>query len=371
LVFTLQLLAADGDVDPSFKSPLTANHLVWCVAEQPDGKLLVGGEEMRPDGATRAFLLRLRPDGRLDRSFRVRWRKSEAERVVRVRIREDGNITMVGNMPPLNRVTAYDGSGGYGNVAVLNKRGRPVRTYSPQRGIGNPWNAPIAPDGTVYFETSYPIMMGAIGSLNPSGQTNSLRPLGKWCNAAFLRVLDDGRVAGGYVEGGGGYRTYLIGTSYVRVLSGGIIDVQLGPTNTVYYAGSLQLGDYRAVWRSGMIRTTSAGKVDPSFNFSFPVIGTNSIATSLPRWSVQAFARDPLERITFVAVCGYLDEPRQYFVGRVLADGSPDTSFTMSNGPEGTLTGLLRTRGGDIVVWGQFGSFNGVASPGVVRLQSE
>src|SRR5689334_4174643 len=90
LLCAFRVFAAAGGVDVSFSSPLTTNHFVWSVAEQNDGKLIVGGAETISPGLTRAFLVRLFPDGRPDKSFRVRF--EDALNVRRVCLRGDGAI---------------------------------------------------------------------------------------------------------------------------------------------------------------------------------------------------------------------------------------------------------------------------------------
>jgi hypothetical protein len=162
--------------------------------------------------------------------------------------------------------------------------------------------------------------------------------------------------------------------TYIPLSAGGVVEVTTGPGNTLYYVGSLALGDTSGVWRKGVVRTLRNGALDASFNFAFPGIGTNYVFTTNPYagWTVLSVARDTQERLTYAAY--YREDsgtPITYHVGRVLSDGSEDAVFDAGTGPDGATQGLLRTRNGGVLVWGGFRSFNGVPSPGLVRLKGE
>lgn len=63
-------LEADGSVDPYFTTPtLQSGWSTLTMAVQPDGKILVGGRFSTVNGVTRPHLARLYPDGELDESF--------------------------------------------------------------------------------------------------------------------------------------------------------------------------------------------------------------------------------------------------------------------------------------------------------------
>ena len=370
LLCAFRVFAAAGEVDVSFSSPLTTNHFVWSVAEQNDGKLIVGGAETVSPGLTRAFLLRLFPTGRLDKSFRVRF--EDALNVMRVRLRNDGAIVALGQLQTLNRLAPDFISSGNGpvNVTVLNAHGRPLRAYRPERDVTTPWNAAIAPDGTVYFE-GFSGLNGIIRSLDRNGNTNAPIVLPRYFTPWTLRVLDDGTLVGTWTEYPSG--SYLLNT-FIPLRAGGVVDVMMGRSNTLYYIGSLALGDTSGVWRKGVVRTSRNGALDASFNFAFPGVGTNYIFTTNPYagWTVLSIARDAQERLTYAAY--YREDygmPITYHVARVLSDGSEDATFDAGTGADGATQGVLRTRDGGVLVWGGFVSFNGMTSPGLARLKSE
>lgn len=65
----LARLKSDGAVDTSFNPPGQTDGAVWCMVQQSDGKILVGGAFHHLLGAERQGLARLTPDGLIDASF--------------------------------------------------------------------------------------------------------------------------------------------------------------------------------------------------------------------------------------------------------------------------------------------------------------
>ena len=62
-------LKADGSLDSGFDTSTGANSLVYAVALQPDGKVLIGGWFTKVDDVTRNYIARLNADGSLDTTF--------------------------------------------------------------------------------------------------------------------------------------------------------------------------------------------------------------------------------------------------------------------------------------------------------------
>jgi uncharacterized delta-60 repeat protein len=87
-------LNADGSVDTTFKPGAGPNTGVRCLALQPDGKILMGGIFTSVDGAPRGRVARLNPDGSLDARFDPGEGASEVVRWVVPQA--DGNVLVVG-----------------------------------------------------------------------------------------------------------------------------------------------------------------------------------------------------------------------------------------------------------------------------------
>ena len=62
-------LNGDGTLDNTFNPGVGANGTVWCVALQPDGKVLIGGEFTSVNGTNCNYIARLGTNGVLDATF--------------------------------------------------------------------------------------------------------------------------------------------------------------------------------------------------------------------------------------------------------------------------------------------------------------
>src|SRR5262249_59371666 len=62
-------LNPDGTLDPSFDASAQARNIVFCLALQPDGKILLGGSFSQINGQPLGGIARLNPDGTLDPDF--------------------------------------------------------------------------------------------------------------------------------------------------------------------------------------------------------------------------------------------------------------------------------------------------------------
>jgi uncharacterized delta-60 repeat protein len=93
-------LSADGSLDTSFAPVSGADNSIRGMALQPDGRLLIGGQFSTFDGAGRAGIARLMPDGTLDLSFEPGTGTDEEVRSVAVQT--DGKILIGGDFENYN-----------------------------------------------------------------------------------------------------------------------------------------------------------------------------------------------------------------------------------------------------------------------------
>lgn len=90
-------VSADGTLDTSFNP--SPNDLVYCIAVQPDGKILFGGRfnNLSPNGAVyatfRYYIARLNANGSLDASFDPEL----SDPVVSLSVQADGKVLLGGN----------------------------------------------------------------------------------------------------------------------------------------------------------------------------------------------------------------------------------------------------------------------------------
>ena len=95
-------LNSNGSIDTTFNSPWSADDIhINSIALQPDGKILLTGYwASMPDGGALSRLVRLDPEGTLDRTFLARVDRTNFRNLIIVQ--PDGKIVMAGNFDTAN-----------------------------------------------------------------------------------------------------------------------------------------------------------------------------------------------------------------------------------------------------------------------------
>ena len=355
-------LLPDGEVDTSFSPREGPDADVTALAVQPDGKVLIAGAFANVAGAPRAGLARLNADGSLDPSFdpSLGVRNTNGTAFVRVLLpQSDGSVWVGGTFTHVgNR---------YGqHLAKLLTNGVVDTTFtSPFRASALvPWPNPTRDASAVY---------------------------------SLVKQPDGQLVAGGtfYVSVG----TYISAqVSVVRLSQTGLVDSSSTNTmRTIDVAYSLALTpegkilvggayvtNWVAVWRLG-----TNGATDAAFRIrNAPTISLSGYSSEVRQLLVQPDGRILFSAAIFVMGSGgpfkgpsSLDH---VIVGRLLADGTWDSSFTSltcatpllrqtgpfwfnsptfvsSLGPELMVPSMALTRQPDgvLVLAGAFDSING------------
>jgi uncharacterized delta-60 repeat protein len=312
-------LLPDGEVDTSFSPREGPDADVTALAVQPDGKVLIAGAFANVAGAPRAGLARLNADGSLDPSFdpSLGVRNTNGTAFVRVLLpQSDGSVWVGGTFTHVgNR---------YGqHLAKLLTNGVVDTTFtSPFRASALvPWPNPTRDASAVY---------------------------------SLVKQPDGQLVAGGtfYVSVG----TYISAqVSVVRLSQTGLVDSSSTNTmRTIDVAYSLALTpegkilvggayvtNWVAVWRLG-----TNGATDAAFRIrNAPTISLSGYSSEVRQLLVQPDGRILFSAAIFVMGSGgpfkgpsSLDH---VIVGRLLADGTWDSSFTSLT----CATPLLRQTG--------------------------
>ena len=93
-------LNADGSLDTSFNPDLGAIGWVYSIAQQPDGRIIIGGEFTSVDGVERNHIARLNVDGSLDDYFDPGEGTNASVKVVKMQ--DDGRILIGGEFDRYN-----------------------------------------------------------------------------------------------------------------------------------------------------------------------------------------------------------------------------------------------------------------------------
>ncbi|MBX3732906.1 MAG: hypothetical protein KF791_09965 [Verrucomicrobiae bacterium] len=129
---TLMRLQSDGGVDESF-GVLDLNGAVKEVLVQADGRILVGGTFTRFNGESRAYLVRLLPDGSMDSSFQPKGGPTSnfVVAILSLAQQSDGRILMGGLFRKVDGLAMT-------NLARLNVDGTYDPTFRLSRGASGP-----------------------------------------------------------------------------------------------------------------------------------------------------------------------------------------------------------------------------------------
>ncbi len=313
-VLGLIRLNSNGSIDPTFDVGSGVNGAVNTIAQQADGKLLVGGKFSTFNGVAANNLIRLNTDGSLDRSFTPAAidisSGTDVRGVLQLVVQSDGKILVVTAFKPLVRLLPETGAAdtGFNQVASLQ---------------------------------------------SPAGTAADVFP-------RFLTLDPIGRIVACDTAG------------VFRILANGLCD-----STVPRYAAAAPAGCYAACQADGtilvanptyssegLVRLTSALAVDPSFhadlNFTAP-----SSSTAAPPFAVAADGKIWVAG-SFTRAGGL---PR-YCFARFNADGTIDATYRPAGGPDsnGVLNSVVVQPDGKPIVVGTMTYFAAQSRRYVTRL---
>jgi uncharacterized delta-60 repeat protein len=145
---SLVRLTTNGTPDSNFISGFTSNALVYALAVQPDGRIIVGGNFTNYAGQLRHHIVRLHADGALDMSFNA----SLSGTAHRLALQRDGKILVAGS-----RLME---AGSQGGIVRLLADGAPDSTFESGPVGWDPIVLPelvmaLAPDGDIYIGNGF------------------------------------------------------------------------------------------------------------------------------------------------------------------------------------------------------------------------
>ncbi len=310
--------AQSGTIDPAFSPGGGANNRVFAMAQQPDGRQVLGGSFTNYNGTAINRLVRVTRTGLLDNTFSTGTGPNG--QVTAIAVDHSGRILIGGSFSMYNGVQRA-------RLARLNTDGTLDASFDIGTGMaGGVVNAiAVQPDGRV-------VVVGAFSGFNGSPQNK------------VVRLHPDGSRDASFNTG-------------------------TGPNNTVYAVsidadGRTLIGGAFAtvngVSRPGIARLTTTGAVDASFD---PGAGVNN--------SVYAIAQQRDGRILIGGVfTNYNGSTPAGRIARLHRDGSYDTSFNTGTGFNSWVYTLTLQGDGKVLAGGDFTSYNGSGHNRLVRLNT-
>lgn len=322
---TATLVAAPGNIDPSFVPAAATFGLARSISTQPDGKIIIGGDFYDVEGVgTHDRLARLNTNGSLDSSFTPPADLSSG--VYSTALQPDGRLIVGG------RFSDVDGTGTRNYLVRLESNGLLDTSFNPPDLNSGIFSIALQPDGRIivggrFFETDPPYARNYVIRLESNGSldTSYNPPVDLSSTVVAICLQPDGKLVIG-----GGFREVTDNPNLnylVRLDFDGTLDTLFIPPadlNATVNSLSLQAdgkiivgGDFTGVGTADLgylIRLNSNGSLDSAFA---PPAGIDDRVSST---TIQTDGK-----IIVGGRFGGGESPS--FLTRLNSDGSRDDSF--------------------------------------------
>jgi uncharacterized delta-60 repeat protein len=356
-----------GQLDTSFNPSTGANNFVYATAVQTDGKIIIGGTFTSFNGIARNRIARLNADGSLDPSFNP---GTGADALVyTIAIQPDGKIVIGGSF------TSFNGSS-RNYIARLNADGSLDMSFNPGTGPdGNIWTVALQPDGKTIIGGAFSIYNGTtcgyIARLNIGGSLDGSFNTGTGADEVVSSavVQPDGKIV---IIGDFNGFNGITRRTVARLLSNGNLDTSLNMSAAL---GGLVSKEALAVQADGkiifgglvssnhgasgncIIRINPDGSLDTNFN---PGTGASG-----PVWTIKVL---PSGKIILGGEFWNFDGVSRKSIARLNVDGSLDLSFNPGTGADRFVFTTAVQPDGKIIIGGSFNNFNGTGRNSIARL---
>lgn len=362
-------LNTNGSLDANFIPGTGANILIYSMAIQSDGKIMIGGEFTSYNGTIRNRIARLNLDGSLDTSFNPGTGANDITNSIS--IQSDGKILIGGAFTNFNG-TAIN------RIARLNADGSRDASFNPTTGANNTIKSTVVQsDGKILIGGSFNTYNGTttnyIARLFSDGSIDSnfnLNGIGANSSVETIGVQSDGKIVIA------GYFTSYNGTTInrvARITTVGGLDATFNTTGTGasngIFCSAVQSDDkiiiggafttYNGTARGYIARLNADGSLDGGFSSS-----ANSAIYSI---AVQSDGK-----IVIVGNFTSYNGSSRNYITRLNTDGSIDAGFnTAGSGTNGAIFATAIQSDGKILIGGGFTSYNGTAINRIARLNTD
>lgn len=356
LLISLNGICQDGQLDPTFTPTTNFDSFIQVIAQQTDGKILIGG-----DFTDYQYVKRLNTDGSLDTSFNAP--AAFYAFMYSIVIQPDGKI-LAGGVGP-------------NDLVRLNMDGSLDSSFNAGTGIpfGRVAKIFLQDDGKIIIGGDFDEFSGTTISgmlrLNADGSIDPTFNLGlsAGTDVRDFDVQSDGKIIiGGLVPTGVIFKRF--GIDNMEDLSfnpGGtgtnddIYGVEVVENDKIIITGFFNR--YNNIARNQMARLNSDGTLDTSFeSYNFPINGSY----------YTIFDAKELSNGQYL-INGYFNEydgmPSKY-IAKINSDGTIDQTFNMGNGANLFIKSTYVQQDGKILIGGDFTSFDGTAINHMARLKN-
>jgi uncharacterized delta-60 repeat protein len=367
-------LNTNGTVDTGFIGGVnvTAFPPIHGFSFYADGRIIITGNFDRVNGISQDKIARLNADGSLDTSLSLLLDADDSNAsIAPPLILEDQRLLVNGNFSVVNEIVRY-------GFARLNTDGTPDPAFTLNIGITPNVSAIIYQGNGKYlvagsFNHTDGTMSNGVVRLNSDGTidpgfntgTGLLYTLFPQFHNGFggaLALQSDGKIllGGDFTSFNNVFRPHLVRLNAdgtldpawpgLGALIDGVTDIVVQPDGKILVANAQS---------PGVVRLNPNGTADPGFN-----VGTGSS-------SARKLILQPDGKIlvsgTFTSFNG---TPRNR-IARLSANGSMDTDFNTSNGPNNFVASMALQPDGKVLIGGTFTSIGGTGRMRVARLNTD
>ena len=314
MIFSITIYAQGVDLTFNPSGITGANDNVRTISIQNDGKLIIGGDFTTYNGISINRIARLNADLTLDTSFNPGTGANFT--VETTSIQSDGKIIIGGSFSTYNDIARKC-------IARLNSNGGLDLTFDPGTGVNNFINSTaIQNDGKI-------IIGGAFSNYNGTTKNN------------IARLNADGTIDDSFNMGVGANNT--------------VSDIVIQIDSKIIISGAFTT--YNNLSRNRLARLNSDGTIDFTFFPDGGPLGTINSITTLTNGKL----------IIAGNFTNYAGVARKN-IARLNVDGSLDTSFNRGTGPNAEVSTTATLSNGNIIIVGNFTSYNGNASKRIARI---
>ncbi|XDZ57475.1 T9SS type A sorting domain-containing protein [Flavobacterium tructae] len=326
---------SDGSRDTTFETGDGFNSTVYAIAQQTDGKTIVGGKFTNYQQTLQNNLIRFNTDNSIDTSFNIGsgffYSYNGTQGIIKsIAIQTDGKI-MVGGY-----FNAYQGIP-QKNLIRLNADGSKDNSFSTGSGFIRGYDDSDSVNSIV-VQPDGKIIIG-------SDITEYQRVVSRY----LIRLNTNGTVD----------TSFNIGTGF----DAPVLSVALQSDGKLIVGGKFK--NYQGVSQNYLVRLNADGSKDSSFNIG---TGFGSLYTI---GDVHSIVVQTDGKIIVGGKFSYFQGANQNYIIRLNADGSKDNSFKIGSGFGNSVLSIALPKDGKIIVGGSFYSYQGYQSVHLIRLNAD
>ena len=360
------LFAAGGDLDPTFDPGTGANSDIRAIALQPDGKIIIGGAFTDFRGIERNHIARLSAEGSVDVTFDF-FGTGTDDVVYAIALQADGKVLIGGAFTTARGVARN-------RIARLNTDGSLDTTFDPGTGAGGEVRGIVVqPDNKIVIVGAFTSYNGTarnrIARLNPDGSLDTTFDPGTGASGSVFAIAaqPDGKfIIGGLFTSYNGTGRNRI----ARINSNGSLSITFVPgagadfnvfAVAVQSDGGIVIGGlfstYDGVARNGIAGINPDGSLDDTFD---PGTGSGN---------VYAVAVQSDDKVTIGGFFASYNGVTRAGIARINTDGSLDPSFDPGTGTTASsfVYAVAVQTDGRILLGGTFTTYDGVTRSRIAR----